>query len=307
MGSFGTRLMREREQRKITLEDISQSTKIRIRFLVAIEQEHFDELPGGILTRGFIRAYASHVGIDKEQAIADYLAATLANQPEPDPQQPPEPEIRNRRDAVPRHVSWALLAAGLVILAVGFVMLGYYKRELQRQNEVSAASSLNQSDPQTGESAQPDNPEITQSSAKETVAMGSASSEQSASTSHVIDLVASREEERSAAASVPVTGTSPAAFSVLIRAREDAWVSIVAHGKRIMQDTLVAAAEISVKADDQVVIRAGNSGALDFFFNGQKLPTQGDYDEAKTLKFDANGLQPPVPRTPLPVTPAVQQ
>jgi cytoskeletal protein RodZ len=329
MGLFGTRLMRERERREITLEDISKSTKIRVRFLVAIEQEHFEELPGAFFTREFIRAYALHVGIDAEQAIADYLAAQ-ANQPEPGPARSPvapllrldrtgprlivnnrqSREFANRKNAVWRHISWTPLGAALLFLAVGFVLLGYYKRELQRQNELSAASSLKQSDLQTGESEKPEHPEITQSSAKQTAAMGSAASEQAASTNPVIALVASRDEGRPAAAGVPVSDRSPAfgAFSVLIKAREDAWVSIIADGKRIMQETLVAAAETSVKAQDQIVIRAGNIGALDFFFNGQKLPTQGDDDEAKTLKFDVNGLRPPVPGTSSPVTPAsVQQ
>jgi len=39
------------------------------------------------------------------------------------------------------------------------------------------------------------------------------------------------------------------------------------------------------------VVRAGNIGAVDFSFNGKRLPTQGDYDEARTLNFDVNGLR----------------
>ena len=49
--------------------------------------------------------------------------------------------------------------------------------------------------------------------------------------------------------------------------------------------------------NSEIVIRAGNAGALDFEFNGQKLPTQGDFGEAKTLIFTAHGLQPPNPKT----------
>jgi cytoskeleton protein RodZ len=50
--SLGARLKREREQRKITLEEISLSTKIGTRFLLAIEEEQFDQLPGGIFNKG---------------------------------------------------------------------------------------------------------------------------------------------------------------------------------------------------------------------------------------------------------------
>src|ERR1700746_3017458 len=74
MGSFGDRLKREREQRGITLDDISLSTKIGTRLLRALEEDKFEQLPGGIFNKGFVRAYARHLGIDEEQAISDYLA-----------------------------------------------------------------------------------------------------------------------------------------------------------------------------------------------------------------------------------------
>src|SRR5438552_848763 len=77
----------EREQRGISLDDVALSTKIGARFLRAMEEEKFDQLPGGIFNRGFVRAYARRVGIDEEQAVADYLEATgetiPTGQPEP--------------------------------------------------------------------------------------------------------------------------------------------------------------------------------------------------------------------------------
>ncbi len=80
--SFGARLKREREQRKITLDDISVATKIGTRFLAALEEERFDQLPGGIFNKGFVRAYARHLGIDENQAIADFVAASAPSLPE---------------------------------------------------------------------------------------------------------------------------------------------------------------------------------------------------------------------------------
>ena len=82
MGSLSTRLVLERERQNISLEEISLSTKINIRFLTAIEQGHFEQLPGGIISKGFLRAYARQIGMDEEQAIAGYLAAIGASQPE---------------------------------------------------------------------------------------------------------------------------------------------------------------------------------------------------------------------------------
>jgi len=73
MASFGEELRRERELRDISLKEISEATKISMRFLEALEQDNFDILPGGIFNRGFIRAYARFIGIDGEEMVNAYL------------------------------------------------------------------------------------------------------------------------------------------------------------------------------------------------------------------------------------------
>ena len=78
----------------------------------------------------------------------------------------------------------------------------------------------------------------------------------------------------------------------LIKAREDSWVSITADGQPVMQDTLTSAAEKSVPAHNQIVIKTGNVGALDISFNVKKLAPQGRDNQVKTLTFDLNGLRP---------------
>jgi cytoskeletal protein RodZ len=80
LGAFGDKLRKQREQRGIALDAISNTTKISVRMLRALEEEHFDRLPGGVFNKGFVRAYARHVGLDEEEAIADYLAALRESQ-----------------------------------------------------------------------------------------------------------------------------------------------------------------------------------------------------------------------------------
>ena len=75
MGSFGDKLKRERELRGVTLEEIAKATKIGTRALKALEDEHFEQLPGGIFNKGFVRAYAKFLGLDEEQMVADFMAA----------------------------------------------------------------------------------------------------------------------------------------------------------------------------------------------------------------------------------------
>src|SRR5664279_2858187 len=75
MGSFGERLRREREMRGISLDDIAEATKIGTRLLRALEEEQFELLPGGIFNKGFVRAYAKYLGLNEDEAVADYLVA----------------------------------------------------------------------------------------------------------------------------------------------------------------------------------------------------------------------------------------
>ena len=78
MASFGERLKREREMRGVSLEEIAESTKIGKRHLQALETEDFDQLPGGIFNKGFVRAYSKYLGLDEDQAVTDFLAAENA-------------------------------------------------------------------------------------------------------------------------------------------------------------------------------------------------------------------------------------
>ncbi len=75
MGSFGDTLRQEREFRGITLDAITRVTKISNRHLMALEQEHFEVLPGGVFNKSMVREYARVVGLDQEEWVGRYLSA----------------------------------------------------------------------------------------------------------------------------------------------------------------------------------------------------------------------------------------
>jgi cytoskeleton protein RodZ len=75
MGNFGDTLRQEREFRGITLDAITKVTKISNRHLVALEQEHFHVLPGGVFNKSMVREYARVVGLDQEEWVGRYLTA----------------------------------------------------------------------------------------------------------------------------------------------------------------------------------------------------------------------------------------
>ena len=81
--SIGEKLRLAREARGIALREISEQTRISIRYLEAIETDDYKRLPGGIFNRSFIRAYAKFIGYDEHQALEDY-ARTLRERGETD-------------------------------------------------------------------------------------------------------------------------------------------------------------------------------------------------------------------------------
>jgi cytoskeleton protein RodZ len=66
MGNFGEDLRMERIARGVALEDITAITKISQRQLLALEQERFRLLPGGILSKGIVRGYTGALGLDQQ-------------------------------------------------------------------------------------------------------------------------------------------------------------------------------------------------------------------------------------------------
>lgn len=58
--------------RDVSLEEISAATRISTRYLTALENEHWHELPGGAFTRGFIRSVARFLGMDEDDLVAEY-------------------------------------------------------------------------------------------------------------------------------------------------------------------------------------------------------------------------------------------
>jgi cytoskeletal protein RodZ len=81
MTDFGVSFKKAREFAGISLDQIAIETRISTRFLKAIEDEEFHLLPGGIFNRGFVRTYAERIGLDPDQAVADYERLVNVREP----------------------------------------------------------------------------------------------------------------------------------------------------------------------------------------------------------------------------------
>ena len=128
-GSIGEKLRLEREARGIALRDISEQTRISMRYLEAIETDDYRRLPGGIFNRSFIRAYAKFIGYSEEQAIEEY-AQTLRDHGDSsdDETKPFRSQVYTDDPASQTRSPMKTLLLAIIILAVlaGIVWGGLY-------------------------------------------------------------------------------------------------------------------------------------------------------------------------------------
>lgn len=140
--SIGEKLRLEREARGIALRDISEQTRISMRYLEAIESDDYKRLPGGIFNRSFIRAYAKFIGYDENDAIEDY-ARTMRERGEADDDDTPKSfhslvytdDAANQKRSPLMTLLLAIIILAILSAAVYFG-LRFYNRSLRPQTGV---------------------------------------------------------------------------------------------------------------------------------------------------------------------------
>src|SRR6478752_5164346 len=72
VAGLGERLLAARERKGVDLYRAERDTKIRARYLGALERGEYRELPGSVYTKGFLRNYALYLGLDPEDVIRQW-------------------------------------------------------------------------------------------------------------------------------------------------------------------------------------------------------------------------------------------
>jgi len=121
---LGEVLRTAREAKGVDLARVERDTKIRTRYLSALEGGDYRELPGSVYTKGFLRNYAAYLGLDAEYLIDLYRLESAGVTPERlTVPTPPRPISTRRRGFVltPGAVVAALLTVGVGIFVVYLV------------------------------------------------------------------------------------------------------------------------------------------------------------------------------------------
>jgi len=304
VGLFGEKLKREREMRAITLEEIAAATKIGTRSLKALEEEHFDQLPGGIFNKGFVRAYAKFLGIDEEQAVSDYEAATsdvgnstvtqmaaMADQVE---RQRKAKEAESGQGAG----TGAMLAAIVAIVVLCGIGFGGYKgwQYKKHQQVVEASAPVHRAPeavtPVATSSTDANEPASTGAAAGTTPGTALTTDNSAAATSTPASGAATgstKTDEKSAAPAPEFP------INVTIRATKKAWLQVKSDGKNVFADNMdpeiPAEKERTFRGKENVQLVLGNAGGVEVSFNGKPLGTLGSEGQTRKLTITPEGIQ----------------
>lgn len=246
----GGELRRARTARQLSLGDISSRTKINQAILRAIEENRFDRVPGGLFTRGYLRAFAREVHLDPEAIVAKYRAEF----------EQPIVELPSPEQVTHRIPDYLLTVDGTrdrrrlfglaIVLLIGAAYFGYARKIALAPPPVVVA-------PHATETPQP-------TDAVETAA--------------------------AAPALTPTTGTvdTPEAgpLKLAIEAKGDCWVAVTVDGKSAIARMMKAGEREQFNVNDRAALRIGDPAAFSFTLNGMPGRVSGTAHTAVNLTFD---------------------
>jgi cytoskeletal protein RodZ len=276
--TFGESLKREREMRGVTLEEVSAATRIATRFLRAIEDEKWDQLPGGVFNRGFVRAVARYLGLDEENIVAEYTLAVGDRQSVPVWTGSPPAVTADQP-----WLAWIITAIVIVALVAG-AWFGA-RRLLLRRAQRRAAQALNgalSSTPSTPSSAsqqQPLDPSLPGGASSPSGAQGATSGGSPAATN-----------------ASPAPGSiSPGTerFELKIVAGKRTKVIVVADKDVVFDGTMKAGDNHFFNATDHFQVSAKDAGVLHLELNGKMLAPIGPTGHEGKITLTRDALKGP--------------
>ena len=298
MQAFGSNLRKQREFRAIELEEIAEATMINLRFLQAIEQGRPEDLPHPTFVKGFLRAYARHIGIDGDEVVLGYEQYLLSRREEENPQEQEQTRVHGHLRA-PRKIPAALwLGLGALVLGMAIFIAwpgkqGGGKRRIRtRQNPPATLpgqvkmptpqaiqvprqrASAERASPQPREEKQgPDSPPRRA---------------QELRTSETAVPAPGRQATPAPAAQAgPVAAEKP--FELTVQASRDCWLLIQIDGEQTLDFILRAGQSKTLSARREIVFKTiGNRAAVTLSRAGESVSLAGENGQVlHELRLDA--------------------
>lgn len=251
----GEILRAARLRRRVSLAEAEQATRIRQRYLEAIEEDNYSALPAGVYSWGFVRNYAIFLGVPPESVAPE-------NQGRPRG----EPRLGVRSVARPMRVSspqsiWLYAAAGVVALVLlALVWLGLTAPAEQTPTQAAGTAGAPAPSATSRVTLPPLAPASTPGAAAPAGQSGAPRPAPATSTPPLVPTATS--------------AARPGQVEVDLRTVERAWVRATVDGKIVLEETLEVG-QSRRWVGQNVALRVGNGGGVDVSVNGQRIGALG--------------------------------
>ena len=267
--SVGSILREARESRGIELEEASRVTRIGKNYLFAIEGEMFDKLPNPAYIKGFLRIYASYLGLSGDEIVALYDKS----QASPQIQSPADAGKDKPRQGPKRKTTgrgrWLV---PLVLLAI----------------VVGAAYLLGERVIKTGKAPLPPvvQPQVATTPPAPVQGVRSTSMQKSEPATPAAAAVT---ETRKRKVVTPGEGVQPAGIILRLKVNQDCWLNITIDNTVSQQYDLKAGDLIEWKGEKVFDLDIGNAGGIEAIFNGKPLKPFGEPGKSAHVILKAEG------------------
>ncbi len=317
MGDLGQLLREAREQKGVSLEEVEEATRIRQKFLQALEEGNYGAWPAETYIKGFLRTYATYLELDPEEAMALYEGREnegKAALSQPGFFQPMDISMATPSWLTPDLVIGALLIVAL--LAFGSWATWHYlpptiKTQLLSWRATATAtpsptattsvvlpSTTPTATPTTMPTATPaetptatptamptETPTATPIATPTVAAAVSTSISTSAPTSTPTDTPTSAPTNTSA----PSVSTG---IEVELNIVEYVWLRVLVDGEEAFAGSLEAGTTRTWRGRESVALRCGNAGGVEAIVNGEPLGLLGERGQVVDLEWFAEGVSP---------------
>ncbi len=255
MADFGSSLKKAREAKGISLDKIAGETRISTRFLRAIEEEEFQVLPGGVFNRGFVRTYAERVGLDPDQAVAEYERLLEYREPS----EPPPPVEGGAASKIERHLYAAAAGALVLLIAIFYIVTSSNDTTGEQPSPAvsTTAPATPPAPPASSDAVQPPSPAAAP-----------------------------------AAAQAPLPPVKP--LSIEMAAHEKTWILLTTDGKTVTELLMEPGTTQRFTANKSIDITIGNAGGLTLKVNDkptrQPLGRSGQVRQFVITQENANKI-----------------
>jgi cytoskeletal protein RodZ len=307
---LGEWLKQRREQLNISLEKAETETRIRAPYLRALESEDLEALPNPVVARGFLRNYASYLGLDAREAVSRYTGLAVPEDTPPAADHPVPVAVDMFRP-VPLHnlpsqrrprraVTYGLILIPVVLallLAWGWWNYAWISSTLSQLFAADPTATLPAVGPATAT--------LTPTTVAAATKAPAASAEPAVATPQRTATPATSARPTRTPSPSPTRG-SPVYTGVFVELYflDKSWLQVAADGVRQFQGELLAGERRSWYGKNSVELRIGNAGGVQVTVNGQNLGTLGAVGEVVDRVFETAGTS--LTTTPA-VTPTVQR